>query len=615
MKKLLFVLSIAASCAANAVVNSAFHNASHYFRSLGDVNGNGVVDEGEVVDMLTWSSAKRNVNYPVTVCGTGAQIQHTNLEYTATYPARTTIRANGIYFPQPVTTNLDGSIYGVAQTLCVTNATNWGTTNSFRVHFRWHGPTQTNFATKCWIMRYGCGNLSGLDVYIETTAGNATSGYLRYAGRSNNGGSSISNTSLLPVTAGKWYDLIVSRPIHKNSNGTYGPSCDISIYLLSAGDVTESGVREKVSTQSMVGCHSSASQTKTDIIFGGYETVTEPTPITSGDDAAARAFRGIIDAYECWDAYMPSNTQLREIISGNHGAIATIGLVNGKADEFSDDDPAAVFDCDTMEWRQFRKTLTAVNPSVSFKVNLGSDVFVTNWPQVVSLTPLFSDDAPESCPVEVYINGTLSQRGDLRTASGRALYIGAKYMKPDAEGNATFEIRRTGDLAGSISLDAVAVCGGGSIGRLDESWNELGGGDESYYAVFGDRNAKNVKHSHNLATWTTSHDYFAFYVPEDSIGRETYKGLLGIANTATYQAAAAFKIYVNGTSVLLVSDYTAYSRHSFDIPANLLKPGLNEISINGSDVTGAQRWTGYDCIQLWAEGEEYTKTGLILFVR
>ena len=187
-------------------------------------------------------------------------------------------------------------------------------------------------------------------------------------------------------------------------------------------------------------------------------------------------------------------------------------------------------------------------------------------------------------------------------------------MKPDAEGCATFEIRRTGDLAGSVSFDAVAVCGGGSIGRLDNSWSELGGANESYYAVFGDRNAKNVKHSHVVAKTTTDHDRFAFYVPADSIGRETYKGLIGISTTDAYNQNAAFRIYVNGTSARLVSDYKGNSQYSFDVPANLLKPGLNEITINGAADTGVTRWTGYDCIQLWAEGEEYKK-GLILTFR
>ena len=99
------------------------------------------------------------------------------------------------------------------------------------------------------------------------------------------------------------------------------------------------------------------------------------------------------------------------------------------------------------------------------------------------------------------------------------------------------------------------------------------------------------------------------------IGYETYKGLLGISTTDAYNQDAAFRIYVNGTSALLVSDYAGNSQHPFDVPANLLKPGLNEITINGAADTGVTRWTGYDCIQLWAEGEEYTKTGLILFVR
>ena len=594
-------------------VDSAFHHMSHYFRSLGDVNGNSVVDEGEVVDLLTWSSAKRNVNYPVTVCGTGAQIQHTNVEYTATYPARTTVRANGIYFPQPVTTNLDGSISGVVQTLCVTNATCWGTTNAFRVHFRWDGPTQTNFAAKCSMMRYAhvVGDTgTGISIFIKTTAGDWTNGKLGIE-RRNNAGEAVDQ--MLSIVAGRWYDLIVSRP-RRVVNGSLDPSCVLCFDLMWADDSTGT---EKTSSRDIVGAHAYVSQTRTDIIFGGYETVVEPTLITNGTDAVACAFRGIIDAYECWDNYMPPRnyltplTQAREIISGNHGAIATIGLVNGKADEFSDENPAAVYDCATMDWRKFRKTLTAANPSVSFKVNLGTDVFVTNWPQIVSLTPLFSNDAPEKCPVEVYINGKLSQRGDLRTASGRALYIGAKYMKPDADGCATFEIRRTGDLAGSVSFDAVAVCGGGSFGRHNNLMGEfIQETQASRHAIFGDRDAQHVRRAHQVYSSYSSHDYFAFYLPRDSIGRETYKGLFAV----TYGTTARAKVYFNGTEVLDMSaQESSHPDYAFDIPANLLKPGLNEISVNGNGSTSTG-WLNFDCIQLWAEGEEYNKTGTTFII-
>ena len=594
-------------------VDSAFHHMSHCVRSLGDVNGNGVVDAAEVVDLTTWSAASRTTIDSVSVCGDGRQICHTNIEYVAAVPAHQTRQSKGIYFPQPVTTDGVGQLLGVVQTLRIDNAACLGLTNAFHIHFRWDGPVQTNYAAQCTLMRYGYSSsnpYSGMRVYVETSGNSWSNGYLRFQWLYN--GADAAKT--FSITAGTWYDLIVSRryKIFAGDNSQY---IDIDLlYPRDYIDNDEEVVWEEGHIQTRHdGAHAYARSTKTDIIFGGDETVTEPTAITSGTDAAARSFRGVIDAYECWDDYAPPRdtlTQLREIVSGYHGAIAAIGNVNGRADEFSDEAPAAVFDCDTMEWRQFRKTLTAANPSVKFKVNLGTDVFVKNWPQVLSLTPIFSDDSPRSCPVEIYVNDNLAQKGNLRSASGRALYIGAKYMKPDSDGYATFEIRRTGNLEGGVSLDAVALCGGGSFGRHNNSNTEfIHQKKASRHAIFGDSDAKHVRWAHNAGD--SSYCYYAFYLPADSIGRETYNGLLAVTSDTT----ARGNVYVNGTAVLdMAAQAASHPDYTFDIPDNLLKPGLNEIFVNGNGASSTD-WLKFDCVQLRAEGEDFGKTGLLIFVR
>ena len=596
-------------------VDSAFHHMSHSLRSLGDVNGNGVVDAGEIVDLMSWSAATRNVNDAVEDCGEGLQICHTNVEYVAAVPPHQTRQSKGIYFPQPVTTNGEGQIMGVVQTLRIDNATCLGLTNAFHVHFRWDGPVQTNYAAQCTLMSYefNPNNISqgGMRVYIETEGNSWNSGYLRfkwYAQQKADDGKAFA------IAAGTWYDLVVSRLRRIKADGTIDSSSDIYAELIRP-NTDASNWYELSNTRTFLGAHAYVNQSRNDIVFGGDATVATPTAITNGTDTVARSFRGVIDAYECWNDYAPPRgtlTQVREIVSGYHGAIAAIGNVNGSADEFSDENPAAVFDCGTMEWRQFRKTLTAANPSVKFKVNLGTNVFVRSWPQVVSLTPIFGADAPRSCPVEIYVNDRLAQIGELRAASGRALYIGAKYMKPDAEGNATFEIRRTGNLTGGVSFDAVAVCGGGSFGLHDNSmYDFVQETKASRHAIFGDRDAQHVRRAHQVTSGDSSYDYFAFYLPADSIGRETYKGLFAITSGTTARA----KVYFNGTEVLDMSAQSEYHPdYAFDIPSNLLKPGLNEISVNGNGSTSTG-WLNFDCIQLRAEGATYSQTGFMLIVR
>ena len=608
--KLMAVVCLSSFCVAQA--GSVLDEMQHCVRSLGDLNGNGAVDANEVIDVLTYSAAAQNGNDAPPVCGTGNQISHITNEYAKSVPPGEAITTLGLYFPQPATTDQDGKVSAVVQTIKFSDIANQGATNTVHVRFRWDGPVQTNFAAKCTVMRYAHTppNTAGYEMHIKSAVGSWTQGYINFTFLQ----SGVYDKTALPVTAGKWYDIFITRPLHRNSNGSYGPSCDFKAYLFSSGEVDSTGQKTEVcKTVTLSGQHAYVSTTKRDVIFGGYETVSEAAEITSGDDNAARSFRGVIDRYESWSDRELTESEMREVIADYHGGIAMIGARNGLADEFSDDEAAEVFEYGSMPWSKFRKTLTASHPSVSFKVNLGTKCFVTNLSQVVAVNAFFDADVPEKCPVQLKINGRIAQVGELRQASGRALYVGGKFMKPDANGCATFTLTRTGNLAGTVSLDSVAVCGGGSIGCEDGNWGEFENGDYcSHSYFFGDLNSKHVGRNHNAAYYNTVPESYFFYIPADSIGREAYSWKMGFAGWGA-AVGDTIEFSVNGHAVGTLTQYAEYSKHSFDIPAEYLVPGMNRFDVLGSKTALAfKSW--FDFHRIEASGERYHE-GLMLLLK
>ena len=486
------------------------------------------------------------------------------------YPA-TTYTQNALHFYQDTDSS---STRSVRTGVCISNAAVNAQTVTFYVRFKWDGVATANSATPCYIFENGKSgdgwhdtgvalNIDGVSVSGTTT--NACLGF--------RGAKSSSKMTSLAITAGTWNDAFI----------TFAQNADNPQYTVTASVCTNSASKPTLKSESATESFALSFATP-NIVLGTYHN-------SAGAVTPSRGFRGDIAEFMAWERALTDEEKF-EVMAAQHGSKWTVGALNGSADEFTDDDPAAVFEPESMPWRRMRRTLTAANPALSLKSSLAS--FEAGKPMIFSVTPLLS--GVSAAPVSLSVNGTQVGSAVLSNARTSNIVIPGKLWTRDGEGNVTVTFART-DTAGSVAIDAL---------RLSGSWQSAAAGDgasgtdqskAAAYAFAGDADVSHFTRSMSVGNRSTNY-VFGVYVPAgmgERCGWTFRTRLTSRYNASNLTVAERHVLSVNGTAVAThEGNFGATESFEAEIPAGTLVDGMNYVSFAQTAPSSGKDWMYFD---------------------
>ena len=487
-------------------------------------------------------------------------------------PAQETVDVTNPYYPS--TTNTQNVLHfyqdqksdtaSVRSSIVIPGAAPQGAVQTFYLRFRWDGETPASTYSPVYVMQSGNAangwSEKGLAINFDSITGRGTAttnAVISY--RASNDGSKFNNLS---IKAGEWNDLFVT--FAQNAGNT---ACTITASLCNTPTMKDATGFNPPSLSSQSATVNKSIVFDTDnLTLGGYhDSNASATP--------SRSFRGLIADFMVWDRALTDNEKI-EVMAGQHGAKWRIGAINGSADEFTDTDPAAVFEPQSMPWRQMRKTLDASHPSLSIKSPL--ETYEAGKAMILHVDPLLTGTGA-TVPVSVSVNGTAIGSFDL--AQTRNFLIERQNWQRDGSGNVTVTLTRT-ETTGSVAIDALTLSGswqitddnGGSNGMLRETY-------AASHAFAGDTNVTHFSSSLSVGAAHTNYT-FGVWVPAgmaEKVGWKFRTKTTGTVN-APNTLAERHTVYVNGVAVG-AHDGTFGTNESFscDIPEGILHDGMNYV--------------------------------------
>lgn len=480
-------------------------------------------------------------------------------------PAQETVDVQNPYYPY--TTNTQNVLHfyqdqksataSVRSSIVIPGAAPQGPVQTFYLRFRWEGHTPASTYNPTYIFQSGNAangfQAEGIGLIIDTTAANGTVLGVR-------GSDNTSDLVNIAIASNVWQDVFI----------TFAQNADNTAYTATATICKPSPNGNNFSPPSLTTqsrtISKSLSFNSRNLTIGGYYD-------SSTSASTTRAFRGLIADFMIWDRALTDNEKI-EVMAGQHGAKWRIGAVNGSADEFTDTDPAAVYEPQTMPWRQMRKTLDASHPTLTIKSPLAT--FETGKAMILHVDPLLTG-TPASVPVTVSVNGTAVDSFDL--AETHNVIIPKRYWQRDGSGNVTVTLART-ETTGSVAIDALSLSGSWQI--TDDDRGSNGMLREIYApstAFAGDGDAQHFSSSISIGASHTNYT-FGVWVPAgmgDQCGwkfRTKTTGSVSPANSLQEQHT----VYVNGVAVgTHEGTFGTYESFSLDIPAGTLHDGMNYV--------------------------------------
>ena len=467
------VLAALASCLVLSASAGVMDDAKFKLDLRGDPNGNAYIDAGEVGSALDFSAAS-----PLSAVygGGNGQSSISASQYASqgtakygTLPYVSTVSTVNPYdgssasrpclvLPQSKKTENGTTSWAENGVMFSRGAVPCGSDGGLTIYarFKWDGTTTgpNLLVGNGWDGTWGNSD-NGISVTLN---GSGVVGVL-HAG-SNPGSSSVT------VSTGVWYDLfVVNRSV--TINGAAKTVSDVYLYKANAG------ASPTLTTGSITNAPMAFGSTKTKLTLGCYLLNSKGW----GNSTNPRAFKGTIADVMIWDREVTA-AEMAEVMRGSAlGGAWQIGALNGSADEFTDADPAAVFEPQSMPWRQMRKTLDAGNPTLSIAATMTASE--RQMARVLTVTPVLSG---ASAPVEIALNGTAV--GDIDLASETSITLPKRLWMHDGNAN-TIAITRTGTASGAIQFDAIALApapssAAGTVFEDARFMLDLRGGESTY---------------------------------------------------------------------------------------------------------------------------------------
>ena len=606
----LSIRSVAAACAMmtaavcvadTAEVDNPLDNSLIYTLGLrGDLNGNCNLDADEITNGMDPSSSGTITISSVPNDGDTVFPKFSWMNVTWQTGAEAAMKwphsGIALYSPQPVKVDKDGQIYYCSTRVQHPVAVTPGTTQTLFIRFKWQGriAAETNnnqmkeqypAAAAQTLVSFGWdyNSAKGWSIALRNdpreTDGNGT--LTVYVGKEQCDRqtlSPIANKVGFPIVPGNWYDMIFTIKAAGDS------SSDISLYLFdTTGD-----------SPAITQCHITVPNAlafasgDVNVDFFGQADGTKWDLYSSSNKNISKCFRGIVRDVMIWNREL-SDLERRQVVAGYYGAKWRIGAKNGSAAEFgvdgenSADKPAANYNPDTMPWLKMRGALTAANPTLTISGQWTAQDRATALPRILSITPIFTDVGSDPCPVEVRVNDALAATGNLSEPAGRNLYIPDSFWQPDANGNVTVAITRTGALTGTVAIDAIELGGSWQVAYRNDGMGDMMKGflNPCFYFA-GDPVASNMNR-----TVRYDHDVLDFrvHLPEWLAKRHSFTFESKIVNCGTDDkerydiTKQALGLLVNGELLWSTNSATSADNKNpplvIDVPNEMLVPGIN----------------------------------------
>ena len=488
-------------------------------------------------------------------------------------PAQETADVQNPYYPYTTNTQTVLHFYqdqktttaSVRSSIVIPGAAPQGKVQTFYMRFRWDGETPASTTSPVYVFQSGNAlngwQDTGVAITLDNITGRGTSTTNACVGyRVAKSGTYFSG---LTVKAGVWNDVFITY-----SQNEYNSACTVSASVCKTPDRANDGkdFNPPVLTSQSVVVNRVVAFDTTNLTIGGYHD-------SHNGATTSRSFRGLIADFMIWERALTDNEKI-EIMAGQHGSKWTIGAANGSADEFTDDNPAAVFEPLSMEWKRMRKTLTAANPTLTLKSPLAE--YEAGKPVILSVIPILVGTGAE-VPVTVSVNGVAA--GTLDLAKERNLIIERKYWTRDASGNVTVAITRT-DTTGTVAIDAITLSGSWQIAPANGAADGmLGQQYASAMAFAGDSDVKHFAMSMSVGASHTNYT-FGVWVPEGMGEKCGWK-----FRTATTRPVnddigldEQHTLYVNGTAVgTHDGKFGDYEPFTLTISEGTLHDGMNYV--------------------------------------
>ena len=296
----------------------------------------------------------------------------------------------------------------------------------------------------------------------------------------------------------------------------------------------------------------------------------------------ASYFHGAVSHLKLWNRVL-SEDEIMAAVSEQWSSTWQIGSKNGSGEEFAEDGSSeieTVFDPRTMPCRKMRRSLTAANPSITISSYLDPASIGLN--RVLEITPVSTDSLAEA-KVAVYVNSAYVGTADLKKPRGREFFIKGSRMSV-VDKTCSITLTRTGDLSGSLDIDAIRLTGGWLVGSSASATLGTTGDVPEFFSVGETNFSVCSKGAYNSNRRQME---LGFYVPKAAAESSAYTFTTDINPQGN---AENVSFYINGVQAAV--RYKTDSRPwTFTFPAGTMQPGLNVMRIyNDNDLNYATAW-------------------------
>ena len=610
-----FVLLVTAAFAVSCVMADARDGLRHWWKAK-DLNGDGLLQPSELCDMMTVSAATQLKASTIIQDTTSEMAVPASIGSGVLHPSMRKTYDSDTYFSLNNPTNYDseGNLIANWQSITLPKASSLAIPGAalegtFIARVKWHGLQVKKYQKigSNWVSNYqypvtlfannyyydgARGWRVGLRMYDSGTShlmypvlfiGNASGQPELHAYGS--------NSSLLRMRAGYWYDYAVSfRPSSEAGKMT-------ALFVLRcnalAGDRVH-GAYEYTAT--VTPATVAAGWYPSYIGYDGMTTFKDPVGnTTSGTGRGENTFGGDIAEIKVYDRALSEYEILSEFTDS--APLCEVGSVNSSGDEFSDASAEAVYEPATMEWAKMRKTLNASHPSLSVKCDVEENG--RGLGRLVELKVLKGDAAGN---IEVAANGIVFGRKTVTEDGWLRFFVPVRIMTAlvkDVESGKyplTLTFTRRGNLSGNLVVDFLRVGGAWQLGAANDSNSEFGGTGEDYYNFHYVLGQNNIKQLVSSIGHQSLYSYLNLYFPVGGWAADNLAHRLTIKTTVANESPIA--LTMNGAS----EAYATFQRTELynggngaivNFPAGSLL-GDNRLKLERTDAKNDQTWNYLD---------------------
>lgn len=543
-----------------------------WLRGDSDINGDGVIQNGEIVDSLSLIPSAEIEPYgwlDGTVAGMPGDFRWTNDTIVVPYTRRTIPDAKSYHFRQSVYAANSGSMPNTIRMPSVASkitSASW----SFHVRFKWSGDFISPKSTQQYIVRAAVDSTAsaghGFQFAIDTS-GHFVSwigdiAFMSY------------NTNVTTIDSNKWTDVI---------------------FVFNEGGKVNLSVMQEGGTliQKSMTPGDTKYRPKPDGVFTlGNNNNLSDWQYYRDSALAFNAFRGQINQFAVWNKALTAD-EVKRVLAWPCEDLLRAGIANGNSDEFDDGQEISMEPLNPDNgWGAFGGSIAA---GASKSIVIGVTNRFHDLPQLLRWRGA-SDSARGS--LQLSVNGTTLETKEVGPGAWTFFSIPGSYFVDGA--TTTLTLMRTDNGSNPLKTDAIAVGGSWQTGKIgpvnQETW------EYKYYAnPPSDFFVPDSDWQHLPDRFVTGFGMnWKFDMPAGIAGH--YKYVLKLKSNFEKSATGhKFVAYVNGTKVCEEKrDYGAWYSREFKIPANVFKAGTNVLRIanEGSGQTDASSYIAIDYVQL-----------------